>query len=68
MADDDREGRILIRRAADGTNEISVVDPRTGKEARTGLKTKEGPDTEAACRRLAETLRNSGARVSYREV
>lgn len=57
------EVRILLYPQKDGKVEISLLDPRTNRESKTGLKVM--PDrVDEHVRRLKEALERSGSWVS----
>jgi hypothetical protein len=62
------ETRILARDQGGGKTEISVLDPKSGKEIRTGLTGKSAEETDRLVRTFKENLERAGNRVSYREV
>lgn len=59
----DREVRIILRPRPDGSAEISVYDPQTGREDRTGMVARaDAVDKEV--RGLKTTLERAGSRVT----
>lgn len=64
---DQPETRIVTRDRTDGTTEISVYIPGTGREHRTGLKVPRG-QADAHCQKIAETLKRAGNRVNHKNL
>jgi len=60
--------KILTRKRPDGRTEISAVDPKTGREVRTGLSTSSAAETEKTVQEIKHILEKGGNQVSYREV
>lgn len=68
MPSHDVEGKMIVRRRADGSSEVSLLDPKTGRESRTGWTGKDDRETRQHLEQLAEIVKGSGSRVSVREV
>jgi hypothetical protein len=65
----EREAKIVVRKDyRTGGGEVSVVDPKTGRESRTGLTARDGADQDKIVRQIKETMERGGNRVSYREL
>ncbi len=64
---DQPETRLVTRERPDGQVEISVYDPRSGREIRTGqVASRARADEE--CRKVAEALKRAGNRVSHKQL
>lgn len=61
------EARIVTRPRSDGTTEISVYVPSTGREHRTGLAVPNS-QVDANCKKLSETFQRAGNRVGHKEL
>lgn len=65
---DQLEAKIIARRQQDGSTKLSLLDPKTGREAKADLKGFNDQDTREQAGKLAEIVKRSGSRVTYREV
>jgi hypothetical protein len=59
------EARILVRAQPGGRSELSILDPATGRESRTGM-TVEQARLDENIRKLKATLERSGSHVSVK--
>ncbi len=62
------EARIINRQRSDGKVEISMYDPSTGRECRTGLTTSTPQETEQQNQKLAKQFRQAGNRVGFKQI
>jgi hypothetical protein len=58
---------VCTQRRADGSSEVFVADPRTGRLARTGLTGSNDQETKKLVEEVARTMHKS-SEVSVREV
>jgi hypothetical protein len=66
---DPPEVRIIVRYRKDRRAEMSIFDPKTHKEVRTGLKVGPGQEAiEAEIYKLKRTLERKGNRVTVKEL
>jgi hypothetical protein len=63
------ESRIVLEKARNGKREVVIVDPRTGRESRTGLQVANNERAkDALIKQLAEPHKRCGNTVSVKEV